>query len=83
MPTTRISEESHRILKELSAREGKTQQEIIEKALEAYRRRLFLESANAAYERLRNDDGTWQEEIAERRLWDTAGKTGGGQGRDE
>lgn len=72
MPTStvRISAETHRLLRELSAQTGQPMGTILEQALEEYRRRLFLEEANAAYAVLRNDPEAWQNELAERAAWD-------------
>jgi hypothetical protein len=36
----------------------------------------FLEEVNAAYARLRADPKAWQEELAERQLWDRALRDG-------
>ena len=39
---------------------------------EGYRRRFFLEEANRAYVKLREDQAAWEEELHERRIWDVA-----------
>ena len=46
-------------------------QSVIDQAVEAYRRRRFLEAANEEYARLRADPTAWGEELEERRLWDS------------
>jgi hypothetical protein len=43
---------------------------VLDKAIEDYRRYLFLVQANKAFEALRQDEDLWQEELAERQLWD-------------
>jgi hypothetical protein len=37
--------------------------------VEEYRRKLFLDEANAAFERLRRDDKLWKHEQQERAEW--------------
>lgn len=53
--TVRIDPEIHRLLKDSARKEGVSMQEILRKALEAYRRRLVLKETNAAYAVLRAD----------------------------
>ena len=69
-PTVRISEASHRLLKELAEQTGQTMMEVLDKALDAYRRKLFFERLNAGYAELRADPEAWAEHLAERKLWD-------------
>ncbi len=45
-------------------------QTIVETAIEQYRRRLFLEGLNQDFKALKEDSEAWQEELAERSLWD-------------
>ena len=70
MPMTRISEPRHRLLLELARQAQPSMQEILDRAIEAYRRQCFLEEANRAFARLREDPKAWQEEQDERRTWD-------------
>ena len=71
MPTTtvRISERTHATLGELAEQNGQSMQEVLARAVEAYRRQQFLEGANAAYAALRSDPAAWAEEQAERAAW--------------
>ncbi len=69
--TVRVTEETHAALRDLAMETGEPMQEVVAKAVEAYRRRLFLEAANADYARLRADPQAWAEELEERRLWDS------------
>jgi len=71
MPTTRISKETHELLRRLSEEEGSSMQSIIESALEEYRRKKFLEDSNAAYKQLRQREEDWAQEKEEREDWDT------------
>jgi hypothetical protein len=70
-PTVRISEASHRALRELAEQTGQTMMEVLDKALDAYRRKVFFEQLNAGYAALRADAEAWAEELAERKLWET------------
>ncbi|MGH2516516.1 MAG: toxin-antitoxin system protein [Ktedonobacterales bacterium] len=69
--TVRISEHTHDLLKVLAAETGEPMQAILDRALEEYRRRRFLEEANAEFAALRNDPEAWQEELDEREAWDS------------
>src|ERR1700726_3534675 len=69
-PTGRISEASHQILKELVEQTGETMMDVLAKALDVYRRKLFFDQMNAGYAELRADPEAWAEHEAERKLWD-------------
>lgn len=45
-------------------------QQVLDQALELYRRQRILEETNAAYAALRADPAAWAEVEAERRAWD-------------
>ena len=68
--TVRISARSLSLLRELSDQEQLSQQAIIDKAIEAYRRKRLLEKANEAFAALRADPIAWKEELEERKLWE-------------
>jgi len=72
MPSTtvRIKRQTKRALDQIANQTGQKTQDILDNAIEAYRRRIFLDQANRAYATLRQDDARWAEEIAERRAWD-------------
>lgn len=72
----RISETAHQMLKQLADREGRSMQSILDKAVEEYRRKTFLEKANAAFAALRSDPQRWKEEREERELWDATSSDG-------
>ena len=66
-PTVRVSARTHDTLKELAARSGEAMQEILDQAVEAERRRRFVEEANASYARLQQDaehGGRWRPNAA-------------------
>ncbi|MDF5733448.1 MAG: hypothetical protein PUP92_37095 [Rhizonema sp. PD38] len=69
--TVRISGTSHNLLKELAARSGDSMQVILDKAIEQYRRQVFLQEANQAYAALRNQSEAWEVELEEREAWNT------------
>lgn len=68
--TIRISESSRRILREISKRDKKSMQAVLEQAIEAYRRQTFLEGLAEDYAALRENDAEWQAEKEERSEWD-------------
>lgn len=70
-PTVRISPQAHLTLKALAESSGETMQELLDRAIEAYRRQRFLEEANASYEALRADAKTWAGWQAELEGWDS------------
>ena len=73
MPASvRVNERTWSILKEIADNVGETMQSVLEKAIESYRRQWILQQTNEAYAALRNDESAWQEELAERRLWDSS-----------
>jgi predicted transcriptional regulator len=70
--TIRISDSSRRILREISQRDNKPMQAVLEQAIEAYRRQTFLVGLSADFAALRDNELEWQAEKAERVLWDIA-----------
>jgi hypothetical protein len=68
-PTVRISEASRQILKELTQLTGQSMMDVLDKALDGFRRKLFFEQLNAGYAELRADPQAWGEHLAERYLW--------------
>lgn len=70
MPSTRISEPTLESLRKLANASGDSMQAILDRAVEMYRRRRFLEESNRAYEALRKNPETWKDEEDERKAWD-------------
>lgn len=66
----RISEQAHQTLREMARTEHDSMQSVLEKAVEQYRRRRFLEDVNAGYLALREDPEAWKELGEERSAWD-------------
>ena len=69
-PTIPISETAHQLLQDLARQTGHTMIEVLDKALDTYRRKLFFDQMNAGYAALRDDPQAWAELEAERKLWD-------------
>ena len=68
--TVKIDAETYAKLKEAAAETGKPMIEVLAKAVEAYRRRAFLEGVNADFAALRENRRAWAEEQSERAAWD-------------
>ncbi len=70
--TVRISYAAWKALREIASRAGEPMQAVLDRAVEDYRRKCFLEEANTAFAALRNNSEAWKEEIKERAAWDLA-----------
>ncbi len=68
--TVRISEEERKALKGLSEQLGISMTEVLNRAVEKYRKEIFLKEANRAYTRLKENPDAWKEELKERKEWD-------------
>ncbi|MEW5920168.1 MAG: toxin-antitoxin system protein [Bacillota bacterium] len=68
--TVRVTKKTWKSLRETAERTGMTMQEILEKSVEEYRRKRFLEETNNAFQVLKENPVKWEEELQERRLWD-------------
>jgi hypothetical protein len=66
----RIGEHTQQVLRDLAQADHQSMREVLEKAVEEYRRRRILEEANAAYATLRSDPEAWQEIQAEQAEWE-------------
>jgi predicted transcriptional regulator len=78
--TVRIGEKPHKALREIATRSGESMQEVLAKAIEEYRRKRFLENANAAFAALRRAPKAWRQEQRERAAWDVT--LGDGQDKE-
>jgi hypothetical protein len=58
------------LLRKLASATGEPLQKVLERAVESYRREQFFKELDAAYARLRADPVAWEEELAERALWE-------------
>jgi hypothetical protein len=70
MPNARISQHAILTLKDLALKRKVSMQAILEKAIESYRRQVFLEECHQAFLALKADPQAWRSEIKERELWD-------------
>jgi hypothetical protein len=61
-----INDSTARLLEELAEKTGLTTSDVLDKALDAYKRKVFLEQVNAAYAVLRADPTAWADVEAER-----------------
>ncbi len=68
--TVRISKSTHAALRALAEESNESMNEILDRAIELYKRQRFLEGLNADFPALRKNKAGWEEELAERALWD-------------
>ncbi len=66
----RVTDETRVALRYLAEDMNEPMQQILAKAVEAYRRQRILEQTNAVYAALRSDRQAWQEILDERAEWD-------------
>ena len=66
----RINESTHIALKSIAKEFGESMQSVLDKAVERYKRDLFLESLNQDFKALRENEDAWALEIEERKLWE-------------
>ena len=72
MPSTtvRITRDTSDTLSELAEVTGRSKQDVIAAAVEAYSRQLLLDRTNAAYASLRADPTGWEAELEDRARWE-------------
>ncbi len=68
--TVRVKRETWEEVRRLSDQSGEPMQEILARAVEAYRRRHVLLAANAVFAAIRDDPDAWKDEQEERRAWE-------------
>jgi hypothetical protein len=68
--TVKIDAETYAKLKATVAETGESMVAVLAKAVETYRRSMFLEGLNADFAALRKDRRAWAEEKSERAAWD-------------
>jgi predicted transcriptional regulator len=66
----RVSDKTHRTLNRLAREVGAPMTDVVDQAIELYRRQRVLMQANADYAALRADPAAWAEVQAERAAWD-------------
>ncbi len=70
-PNIRISPQAKATLRELAEHDGRPMQSVLDEAIEQYRRDRFFRELAEGYARLQADPQAWQEELDERRVWDS------------
>ena len=80
--TIPISSASHKALLTLVESSGHTTQAVLDQAIENYRRQIFLEQANEAFIRLRQNEELWEDELTERTDWEMTIADGASGGED-
>jgi hypothetical protein len=68
--TVRISRAAHATLRALAAEADEPMTDVLDKAVEAFRRQRFLENVNASFAALRQDPAAWKSLQQERDAWD-------------
>jgi len=68
--TIRIRPETRRQLEALAKSESTTMTRLMDKVVDAYRRKRFLEATNDAFATLRQNPKLWEQEQRERKEWD-------------
>ena len=74
--TIPIGPATRRTLEQLALRTHSSLQSVLDAAVEAYRRQVFLEQTNQAFAELREDAKAWDEYRREIQQWETAGQDG-------
>jgi hypothetical protein len=69
--TVRIDPAAHAALTDIARAERVSLTEALSRAIEEYRRKVFLDAVNASFANLRADARAWSEEQAEREAWDS------------
>ena len=69
--TVRIDPRAHIMLRRIAEQSKESMQSTLTKAIELYRRQIFLKRANLAFAAMRKDPKAWQEELKEREEWDS------------
>src|SRR6476660_9911964 len=70
--TVRVKAHVHATLQTLAAEMNEPIQDVIEEAVERFRRQRMVERHNQAYAALKSDPDAWRAELAERAEWDAA-----------
>jgi hypothetical protein len=69
--TIRVAVATRDALQDLARATGVSMQQVLDQALEQYRRRQILEATNAAYADLQKNPTAWAELHEERAEWDS------------
>ena len=75
----RVTRQTHQHLTTLAHEGGVSMQTVLDRAVEVYRRRAFLEGLNGDFATMRANPEAWAEETEERELWERTLADGLGQ----
>ncbi len=68
--TVRVTPGSRESLRRLAKQAGISLQAVLERAVQEYETKQFLEAANRSYAALRKNSKAWEQELRERTAWD-------------
>ena len=74
--TVRIDPKAHIMLRRIAKQSRESMQDSLAKAIELYRRQIFLQETNAAFDALHKNPKAWQEELKERKKWNSTLRDG-------
>ncbi|HHY06398.1 MAG TPA: hypothetical protein GX532_05410 [Clostridia bacterium] len=69
--TIRVNRDIYNSIKLLAQKQNENMQDIIEKAINDYKKKKFFDELNTAYAKLMDDPKAWEEEVKEREEWDS------------
>lgn len=74
--TIRLPVATRELVREIAAEENSSQQEVLRRAVDLYRRQRFLQEVNVAYASLREDQAEWDAFRSETVEWDATLRDG-------
>jgi predicted transcriptional regulator len=74
--TIRVRKDIYNTIKSLAVQQNGKIQDVIEQAVNEYKKKKFFEELNAGYTRLRADPQAWAEEKSERKAWEATLRDG-------
>ena len=74
--TVRIRPETRDVLRELASQTGHSMPDLLDEAVEALRRRRFLEGLAEDFATLHENPENWRDELEEREAWDSTLRDG-------
>jgi len=74
--TMRVTRQALETIRYLASVTGQKHQDVVDSAIEAYRRQVFLKQSNEAFANLRTNEEAWTQEASERAAWDSTLRDG-------
>lgn len=68
----RISEKALEVVRHISRQKGLDVSDVLDRAVESYRREVFLDEVSRSFQTLKEDSEAWRAEVEERSLWDNS-----------